>query len=275
MTAMHDFDRLVASWLESDGPADVREDLVAESLGTARGIGQRRGVRAWLTGPTPWPALGRRVGLGSMPPALRVAIVIGLLAAATIGVALVGARLLRQTAPAPLVYVRHPGVERQPVDATRCVDCGLTVRRADPRRWRRRGRWEPGGGPGPGHGSFGLDSACGDERRADRCEHAARWASPPHRLDLRRTGVVGPLVGPALRPVDRRRAADRPHGGKSVRVGDGDDGRWPRAHRRRPLEPGDRRGPRQRRDLRSRHQCLQPYGVDDCATDRACTDAAR
>ena len=171
--------------------------------------------------------------------------------------------------------LRHPGVERQPVHATRCVDCGLTVRRADPRRWRRRGRWEPGGGPGPGHGSFGLDSACGDERRADRCEHAARWASPPHRLDLRRTGVVGPLVGPALRPVDRRRAADRPHGGKSVRVGDGDDGRWARAHRRRPLEPGDRRGPRHRRDLRSRHQCLQPHGVDAWATDRACTDAAR
>ena len=104
MTAMHDFDRLVASWLESDAPADVREDLVAESLGTARGIGQRRGVRAWLTGPSPWPALGRRVGLGSMPPALRVAIVVGLLAAATIGAVLVGARLLRQTAPAPLVY---------------------------------------------------------------------------------------------------------------------------------------------------------------------------
>ena len=170
---------------------------------------------------------------------------------------------------------RRPGVERPTVDGTRRDDRRSPVRWADPRRRLRRGRWEPGGGPGPGHGSFGLDSACGDDRRADRCEHAARWASPPDRLDLPRTGVVGPLVGPALRPVDRRRAADRPDGGKSVRVGDGDDGRWARAHRRRPLEPGDRRGPRQRRDLRSRHQCLQPHGVDAWATDRACTDAAR
>ena len=80
MTATQDFDRLVASWLETDGPADVRTDVVAAALGTARSAPQRRGLRAWLVGPGTWPVSGRRLSFGSASPTIRIATLTAVLA---------------------------------------------------------------------------------------------------------------------------------------------------------------------------------------------------
>lgn len=48
MTATTDFDRLVTDWLETRGPADVRNGVVEVAVATAHGRRQRRGLRAWI-----------------------------------------------------------------------------------------------------------------------------------------------------------------------------------------------------------------------------------
>lgn len=73
MTAIDDFDRFVASWLESSGPADVREEVVDAALATARAADQRRGVTGWLVGADRWPAHGRRFSFEILHPVVRVA----------------------------------------------------------------------------------------------------------------------------------------------------------------------------------------------------------
>ncbi len=51
MTTEDPFDRLVATWLERDGPQHAPAGLAEAAFATARGAGQRRGLRAALTGP--------------------------------------------------------------------------------------------------------------------------------------------------------------------------------------------------------------------------------
>ena len=92
MNATQDFDRLVASWLETDGPADVRTDVVDAALGAAGRTGQRRGLRAWLIGPGAWPVYGRRLSFSGASPIIRiatltvvVALLLGILAVAVAG----------------------------------------------------------------------------------------------------------------------------------------------------------------------------------------------
>ena len=80
MTTELDFDRLVASWLETDGPADLRTDVVDAALGAARSARQRRGLRAWLVGPGTWPVYGRRLSFGSASPIMRAATLTAVLA---------------------------------------------------------------------------------------------------------------------------------------------------------------------------------------------------
>jgi|GEM_PF-3244572 len=50
MTSSTDFDRLITSWLETAGPADIDREAVDAALWTARQRQQRRGLVAWLVG---------------------------------------------------------------------------------------------------------------------------------------------------------------------------------------------------------------------------------
>lgn len=102
MTASTDFDRLVASWLEGAGPADVSAEVVQNAFATARGVAQRRGPRAWLLGPAAWPAARRRFGFTVLRPTARIAILLGLLVAGLAAAAYVGSRWATVVLPAPL-----------------------------------------------------------------------------------------------------------------------------------------------------------------------------
>ena len=61
MTAMTDFDRLVADWLETRGPTELRAGAVEEALAVARSKRQRRGLAALQ---------GLRLGRHAMTPIL-------------------------------------------------------------------------------------------------------------------------------------------------------------------------------------------------------------
>ncbi len=98
MTASTDFDRLVAGWLETAGPADLSDEALERALDTARRTVPRRGLQAVLFGPSPWPSRGR-LGIGSLPVGLRLALLVGLLAALAAGAIVVGSRLLDRTSP--------------------------------------------------------------------------------------------------------------------------------------------------------------------------------
>lgn len=80
MTAFEDFDRLVTSWLEADGAADVRPEVVDTALTSAGIVSQRHGVRAWLVGANRWPVDGRRLTFTALPPTARVATILLVLA---------------------------------------------------------------------------------------------------------------------------------------------------------------------------------------------------
>ena len=114
MTATNDFDRLVTSWLESAGPANLSDEVLELALDAARRTTPRRGIGAVLFGPSPWPAR-RRLGIGALPPALRVALVLGLMAVVAAGAIVVGSRLLD----------RKP-VTVFPVDAIQTYDGRMT-----------------------------------------------------------------------------------------------------------------------------------------------------
>ena len=89
MSFANDFDRSLATWLETAGPAAPEPEIVEAALETARRLAQRRGLRAWLVGPSAWPALGPRRGFTHLAPAIRVALVglllIGMLASVVVG----------------------------------------------------------------------------------------------------------------------------------------------------------------------------------------------
>jgi hypothetical protein len=101
MSQNMDFDRLVADWLHAAGPADIRSEVVERSLGTTRHARQRRGLLLALAGPAPWPTYGRRIGFGTLPPAVRIALALALVLALAAASAVVGARLLQIIQPHP------------------------------------------------------------------------------------------------------------------------------------------------------------------------------
>ncbi len=105
MTAMTDFDRLVADWLETAGPSDVRVHVVDAAIDAARNEGQRRGITATLSGSGVWPKPDHR-SLRPSSRALRIAIVITLLALTAGSAALVASRL----GPDPF-----PGAQNGPI----------------------------------------------------------------------------------------------------------------------------------------------------------------
>jgi hypothetical protein len=109
MTSMTDFDRALATWLETAGPANIRSEAVEAALDTARSTTMRRGIRAFLVGPARWPRSGR-LGLDGLVPAVRIAIVVGLLATIIAGGLIIGSRLLQRP------------VEVTPVDAIRTYE---------------------------------------------------------------------------------------------------------------------------------------------------------
>jgi len=90
-----DFDRLITSWLEAAGPADLGRETVDDALRAARGRRQRRGLLAWLVGPGSWPAYGARRGFTALPAILRIALLVGLVLALLGGTLYVGGRVLR------------------------------------------------------------------------------------------------------------------------------------------------------------------------------------
>ena len=104
MIGENEFDRLLISWLETEGPQDVPADVVDRALMAARRQGQAGGRldgllgRRWPTEPAGlWSPVGRRV---------MTLIVVALLTLAAIGVALVGGAALvdrMQSLPAPSV----------------------------------------------------------------------------------------------------------------------------------------------------------------------------
>jgi hypothetical protein len=99
MTATSDFDRVVAAWLQADGPSDVRADVVDASLAAAGRVGPRRGLAATVLGPRAWPAPRRRLALTGLPPVVRVALLVAATLAALTGLVVAGAQLVRQSSP--------------------------------------------------------------------------------------------------------------------------------------------------------------------------------
>ncbi len=92
MNATTDFERMVSSWLEDDGPTRLRSSVVDDAFTKARGVSQRRRIRGWSIGVASWPtrrATGRPLG------AFRLAVVILLLALLAAGAVFVGRELLR------------------------------------------------------------------------------------------------------------------------------------------------------------------------------------
>jgi hypothetical protein len=99
MSQPMDFDRFVSDWLKTDGLADIRAETVERAVATARATRPRRGLVAALIGPAPWPSYGRRIGFGTLPPALRIAIAVTLLVVLAAGAAFVGSQILRSLVP--------------------------------------------------------------------------------------------------------------------------------------------------------------------------------
>ena len=102
MTSTTDFDRLVESWLQDAGPGGYqtrrrrdRPGRGSADLTAARGDGR-------LTAPAAWPKARRRTAsLGDLPPALRLALVAGLLALAVGALALLGVGSSPAPSPTP------------------------------------------------------------------------------------------------------------------------------------------------------------------------------
>lgn len=101
MMSTTDLDRQIAGWLGSAGPAEMNPEALDAALSTARATAMGRGLRARLLGPARWPRRGR-LSLDALAPSIRIAIVIGLLAAILAGGLIVGSRLLRPQIVTPI-----------------------------------------------------------------------------------------------------------------------------------------------------------------------------
>ncbi|MEO8273207.1 MAG: hypothetical protein ABI620_04005 [Chloroflexota bacterium] len=121
MTASNDFDRLLGAWLESLGPPDMRAEATSRGLDAARGVAQRRGLAARLVGPASWPAYGRRISFGTLPPVVRILIVATLVAATIVATVAVGSLLLRTPAPPPPIVVLPSLVAPGPTPTARPI----------------------------------------------------------------------------------------------------------------------------------------------------------
>ncbi|MFL5718093.1 MAG: hypothetical protein ACJ77V_11000 [Chloroflexota bacterium] len=108
------FERLVAAWLEVDGPQHVPIGLAEAAFASAQGIGQRRGLRAIISGPGTWPARRGPTGRLWAPQVTRAALV-GLVVIAIIGASLfVASRLQKTVLPRFLGEVSPTGSMGQP-----------------------------------------------------------------------------------------------------------------------------------------------------------------
>jgi len=120
MNASTDFDRLLTSWLENAGPADVRPETVGKALAQARTFRQRGRVASFLVGPAAWPRLRLGPTFGGLTPALRLAIVAGLLVA-LLGAAIWGSGGLRGLLAQP---TQSPATSPVPVTAAPTLTVG-------------------------------------------------------------------------------------------------------------------------------------------------------
>jgi hypothetical protein len=87
MNPSTDFDRLLTSWLEMAGPAELGPETIGKALAQAREVRQRGRLGGFLVGPSGWPQARQSAGFGGLTLGLRIAIVAGLvlaLAATTI-----------------------------------------------------------------------------------------------------------------------------------------------------------------------------------------------
>jgi hypothetical protein len=116
MNATTDLDRLIASWLDSDGPRDVDASRLAETFALTAVSRQRRPVAPFI-GPQRWPRSGaRRASLR----AVAVAAVLTLLAIA--GAVILAGALRR---PPTLLGIVEPGPRMaQPVFGPRIASLG-------------------------------------------------------------------------------------------------------------------------------------------------------
>ena len=95
MSAMTEFDRTIASWLETAGPSDVRPEVIDTAIDRARRIPQRGGIPALVVGPASWPPTRRRpYAFADLPPAVRIGIVLALTVATIAGAVVAGSRWL-------------------------------------------------------------------------------------------------------------------------------------------------------------------------------------
>ena len=107
MTADLDFNRLVAGWLAEASPREMSPTVVQAAVATSRRVAQRRGVRAWLLGPVPWPELAGHIRSRTVRRGLRLVLVAMLMVALIGAAAYVGSRLLHPR-PARLLGVIEP-----------------------------------------------------------------------------------------------------------------------------------------------------------------------
>ena len=94
-SGMTDFDRFVTSWLEDEGPQDVRAELVEAGIVGARDARQRRGLEGVVFGSGAWP---RPRSVGRPVPFRRLAIVIAILLLAAAAAVFIGG-LIRLPSP--------------------------------------------------------------------------------------------------------------------------------------------------------------------------------
>jgi len=81
MNPSTDFDRLLTSWLETAGPADVRSQVVDQALSQSQRVGQAGRLAGLLAGQATWPRHPWSPSLGRLAGSIRIVIVVGLLAA--------------------------------------------------------------------------------------------------------------------------------------------------------------------------------------------------
>lgn len=135
MTSSTDFDRLLSSWLETAGPPDARPEVVRGAIETAASVGQRGRVAGLLIGPATWPRPRRGPGFAGLPPALRVAVVVGLaiaLASATvIGSGKLRGLMVGPASTAPAGATSWDAVYLRPVSGTPSADVAVYLVRPD------------------------------------------------------------------------------------------------------------------------------------------------